>query len=333
MTDSSLVNKAGISSEEIDRLLARSIFGVKTAADPSPAQGEASLCAQSPEPNLPGGPDCLASTSFSSFGEHGNQNTGAPIDGIGSEGSEDQEEVVPANDPSDVFDEVEDASPEDQAFLDELASLEPSLAGLKIREAQSEVARAVIPVLFRNRQEQERLLADTKALLRDIQENPLPKSATGLTTAQKIDALGRARQREYRSQQLNEREKALHEERLEVLAKLEPLVTASGKWLEAHGPKPRQFSPGAGSQGDVQDDSDTSNSHSLESHTSLERSDRSSALDEEQGGIDCEAKEDAVVEEESSGDSDFEDQLRELQSEIQPGSEEQVDEGGSGALG
>lgn len=109
------------------------------------------------------------------------------------------------------------------------------MTGMKIREAQQEAARAVIPVLWRNRNEEEDLVESAKNLVQEIENDPLPTSADGLSVGKMIELIGKWREREHRARTLEEQERRLNEERSQALSRLQPLVTLAGGWLEENG--------------------------------------------------------------------------------------------------
>ncbi|KAG8926345.1 hypothetical protein FRC01_008969 [Tulasnella sp. 417] len=187
------------------------------------------------------------------------------------------------------------------------------MTGWEIRDAQRTAARAVIPVLLQNRNEEEGLAADTEALLRDIEDNPLPTSAKGLSTGEMLDVIERLLERGQITKRLEERSTALAAERAEALSRLQPAVALAGRWLEAHGPKPRQSSSTAGLQVNIKENPEAVGNRLPKAHLSTERSDRSSEEAGERVPIDCTAKEGAVLEGGSSGSLDLEDQSRQLQ--------------------
>lgn len=109
------------------------------------------------------------------------------------------------------------------------------MTGMKIREAQQEAARVVIPILWRNRNEEEALVASAKDLLQEIDSNPLPNSTEGLSVGEMIEVIGKCREREHLAERLKEQERVLNEERSEALSRLQPFVTLAGQWLDANG--------------------------------------------------------------------------------------------------
>ncbi|KIO21798.1 hypothetical protein M407DRAFT_28611 [Tulasnella calospora MUT 4182] len=77
----------------------------------------------------------------------------------------------------------------DQPVLDEVSSLEPVMTSMKIRGAQYEAARAVIPVLWRNRNKKKALVTSGRRLLEDIESDPLQTSTDGLSIGEIIEGL------------------------------------------------------------------------------------------------------------------------------------------------
>ncbi|KAG8928696.1 hypothetical protein FRC01_005546 [Tulasnella sp. 417] len=246
---------------------------------------------------------------------------GAESGNTGERDSPDSGNPVPPSDESRTL-------PPEEPLSGEIPSLESFMAGIKLQEGQSEAARAVIPVLWRSRKEEETLLNTGKNLLQDVQTNPLPTSSKGLTLGEMISIIGTRREREYTAQRLVDQRKALNQERFEALHRLQPHVTLVGNWLETHGPRPQQPPPSIGDEIDVVENSDTGGYHQVSTCQSPERSDQDRCSDEQEG---VDATEDVAAAEDSSGDSDLEDQLRQCQESSEPDAENQVG-GGSTML-
>ncbi|KAG9044117.1 hypothetical protein FS837_008762 [Tulasnella sp. UAMH 9824] len=237
----------------------------------------------------------------------------------------DGEEVAPVGAHSNTLDDVEKESLTESPSSDEVSSMEAAMTGLNIREAQQEAARAVIPVLWRNRKEEEDFVANAKALVQDMDSDPLPTSADGLSIREMIEVIGKVREREHCARKLEEQERVLNEERSHALSRLQPLVTLAGQWLEANGSNPQQPSSSSGDEVNVEEDSNASD-HQQPNIRQLTEQNAQSKNSEEQQGIDATGE--VVAEQESSDDSDFEGQLRKLQKDAQPDAEAEV--GGSG---
>ncbi|KAG8938083.1 hypothetical protein FRC00_005344 [Tulasnella sp. 408] len=338
--DPSPTEPPSASAEDIIKTLGEGFGAFRWRHGPHLTKRNRAIVCDALRSELPASQDCLTSAGPPDLAQADSNSIEASIPEINNKETDD-EVVVPVGAHSNILDKLEKESPSATKLpssdevttlssgnpsADEISSVEAAMRGMTIREAQQEAARAVIPVLWRNRKEEEDLVANAKGLVQDIENDPLPTSVDGLSIGKMIELLGKWREREHRARRLEEQERLLEEERSQALSRLQPVVTLAGQWLEANMPNPQQPSSSSEYEVNVEEDSNASDHQQL----NIQQSPEQSALSDNSEGRQIDGTGEVAAEQESSDDSDFEDQLRQLQENVQPDSEDQAGAGGSG---